>query len=303
MPLLIVILLAAVFYLLIPIFGAFVVRHQWRTFRALLNRGWNLPALPYGITSGLYHTHGSLESVQGDNMLWLRSAAGSVGVNVERTAMYILPGSRSYGENGAVPAPKEPNVTPRVVTWKHLFALAEGTHFFVAGTVQEYQGAPMFSVSGKQHPLVVLYDCPESAVLRRGTWTGRQRNEYWNSLTPLSLIAGVFANLVLLVFVFPDSRLASLQAFTAAVLPLMPLMPPGVVGYYFYRRIWRRARRCRAISDVLRTGREGRAPKRGNDLRRDAYRLEFGAIIVLLGSLALNSILFSVLMALTLFAA
>lgn len=302
MALLTVVLLSTVFYILIPIIGAFVVRQQWRNFRALLKRGWNLPSLPYGVATGSFHVHGSLESVQGDNMLWLRSTAGSVGVHVEKTPIYILPGSQTYRRGPGAPAPKEPNVTPRVVSWKHLFALAEGTRFFVAGTVQEYQGAPMFSVFDNVHPLIILYDCPESVVLRRGIWTGRQRNEYWNSLTPLSLIAGVLANLLLLVFLYSESRLTSVQALTAAVLPLMPLMPPGVAGYYVYRRVWRRARRCRAISDVLRSGHEERTAKRGNDLRRDAYQLEIGAIVVLLIALAVNSVLFAVLMALTLFA-
>ena len=145
-----------------------------------------------------------------------------------------------------------PDATPRVVYWKEMNALVEGSRIFVAGTLSRDDGTLAFRSweAGQGKPLVIMYDCPDSSVLERAMWTGRQRNEYWNHLTPISLIVGFLAELVWVMWVFEESRLAALVGTIGALIPILPLIPPGVVGFYLYRRLWRRGRRIRAARDV-----------------------------------------------------
>lgn len=245
---------AIAFFVLIPLAGAFAVRKRWRRFRRAVLRASELPRLDYTIAHGSgseagecgdVSFFGRLEGIQGDRGIWLGSKGISVALDLSRVPVFLLP--QQPVTEGA-----PPDATPRVVYWREMNALVEGTRFFVAGTVQREESGTLTlgRPSTKDVPLVIMYDGSDRDVLTRAMWTGRQRNEYWNHLTPISLIVGFLAELLWVVRVFDESRLYALIGIIAAVLPVLPLIPPGILGFYVYRRLWQRGRRIRAHRDV-----------------------------------------------------
>lgn len=246
---------ALAFYLAIPAVGVFQVRHRWRRFRAAVVKAVSLPRLDgvsvrellvreHETTRGPYWFRGRLESIGKNDTVWLERDGISVCLDLRKTMIVLLPTPAPIGDD-------LPDETPRTVVWQELAALVEGTRFFVSGTVSVYDGAVHFTSDDEQRPFVMVYDGPDDTVVARALWTGRQRNEYWNHLTPISLIGGFLALLLLGIAVLERSRLMSLVAAVLATVPVLPLLPPGVAGFYLYRRIWRRARRIRARRDLI----------------------------------------------------
>jgi hypothetical protein len=293
--------IAFLFYLLIPGLGAFLVRHRWRRFREEVVRSTTLPALQYGELNERtpWRFSGRLEAVQGDDLVWLEEDGISVGVSLRHVPIFMIPGG-SPGGSGVRGFPDE---TPKVVYWREISALAQGTRFYVAGHAVEEAGGVVFSGDSLHDPLVIIYDGPETAFLKRTIWTGRQRNEYWNHLTLPSLTGGFLAELVVAVVSVGESRLVALVATVMALVPILPLVPPGVAGYYLYRRLWRDARRRRAIRDVVRLGREH---KRSRDTvvdmpGRRIWMQELLAVAFLLAGVWANGYGIAVVLALTIF--
>lgn len=241
---------ALVFYLVIPIVAAYHVRSSWRRFRTEV---MHAPALPdvaeisvsddAGVTRA--RCIGRLEAVQGNDRIWLGTGGRSVAVNLHEVPIYLLSVRSVRSQSGDRGEP------PRIVYWNEVSALAEGTRFLVAGPAASRGGAIEFCENGREAPLVIIYDGADSFVVERATWTGRQRNEYWNQLTPFALMSGALAQILLAAIVIGASRATALVNLVLGLLPFLPVVPPGVLGYYFYRRLWRDARRDRAIRDLL----------------------------------------------------
>lgn len=287
--------LAFLFYLFIPGLGAFLVRHRWRRFRAQVVRSISFPELHYGgfRETGSFRFKGRLEAVQGDDLVWLEEDGLSVGVSLRDVPIYLIPGSGTGSDSSR----GFPDETPKVVYWREISALAQGTRFYVAGHVREEAGGIVFRGSEVHDPLVIIYDGPEHTFLKRTIWTGRQRNEYWNHLTLPALTGGFLAQLVVAVISVSESRLAALVATVLALVPILPLVPPGVAGYYLYRRLWRSARRRRAIRDVVRL-RDVDLPGRTG---RSVWMLELIAVLFLLAGIWANGYGIAVILALTVF--
>lgn len=288
-------LLAMLFYVLIPGLGAFQVRHRWRRFRAEVVRSMTYQEPHYGDLreTERYRFHGRLEAVQGDDLVWLEEEGFSVGVFLRHVPIYLIPGG-VFGP-GSFRGP--PDETPKVVYWGEISALAQGTRFYVAGHVREEAGGIVFRGDESHDPLVIIYDGPEHTFLKRTIWTGRQRNEYWNHLTFPALAGGFLAQLVVAVISVSESRLAALVATVLALVPILPLVPPGVAGYYVYRRLWRSARRRRAIRDVVRLRDLGTPGRTG----RSVWMLELTALFFLLAGIWTNGYGIAVILALTVF--
>jgi hypothetical protein len=108
-------------------------------------------------------------------------------------------------------------------------------------------------VSTKEKPLMLIfYDCPDTALTAGIIRAGRTRNEYWNTITPISLAIGALA-LIYFAATFlnrPAFRLTVITALVALFLPLLPMFPPGLLLTVLYRRMTWHARNLRAYWDL-----------------------------------------------------
>lgn len=284
--------IAVGFYLVVPGLGAVLVRARWRRFRSAVEHAANLPVLDYELTHRAEDTNveatlwGRLEAVQGESGIWVGDGNISLLVDLEHIPLYLIP-------HGPSATSRLPDETPRVLYWSELSALVEGTPMMVSGTVTVRYGSLVMVGARDRPPLVIIHDCNAAEVIGRALWTGRQRNEYWNHITPISLVAGSLASMLWALSAMSFSRLQAVFAFVAALVPILPLFPPGVLGFYWYRRLWRDARRIRAQRDVERVRQSARAP-----YNRRAWRRELVAVGLLLAAIGVNGYLAALLTAL-----
>ncbi|MDA3949569.1 MAG: hypothetical protein PF508_10090, partial [Spirochaeta sp.] len=150
---------AVIFFGMIPLVGAFAVRRRWRGFRKKLIRATRMPRLDYAYAhSADAHSrgenetgnpvdalsdsepvsfYGRLEGIQSETGIWLGSKGISVAIDLHAVPIFLLPQS-----TGADIAP--PDATPRVVYWKEMTPLVEGSRIFVAGTLSRSGGTLAF---------------------------------------------------------------------------------------------------------------------------------------------------------------
>ena len=230
---------AALFYALIPVIGAFIVRGQWRRFRASIRDATSLPALEDRARSmdlpAMVVARGEIDAMGGDDELWVAGAGVSFVVDLSDSWVYVLAGRR--GDDRI-----------ERLRWRDLRAIGPGSRAFAAGKAEFREGRIVMS----RGSLVVLHDGDDDSLVRRAVWAGRHDNEYWNPLTQVSLAVGVVAMSAIARLTLPGRIPALVLALTltAAFSPVLPLLPPGVAGFFLYRRYWRRARYCRARRDV-----------------------------------------------------
>lgn len=263
MQFLLVLSVAFAFYLLIPGVGGFLARRRWRVFRrrviaASRYATAGYPEVLVGSRSrrsafiGHYRFFGNLEAIQGEGMVWLTDGKASVAVELADVPVYMVPGGEVDAAAGRerLSLNAEEGEVPSATTWKKVGSLPEGTRMFVAGELYGDQGRAVF----QGEPLVIMYDGSDDTLLFRSIRDGRQVNEYWNSLTPISIAAGSLALLILayLYIGSPLMRIAGILSASLGLLPVSILAPPGVVLFFVYRRLWRRGRRYRAERDLLR---------------------------------------------------
>jgi hypothetical protein len=246
--------IAFLFYIAIPIAGAFGVRNQWRAFRRRAIELSTVPVLKYRDLSdaiakaketndtalGPYRIYGHVEAMAGTNRIWVRGASVSALVDLSHAPMYILEGGA--GEAGSVER----------VAWKSVSSLGEGTRIFAAGKVMLEAGRPVFVDRPEEPLLAVSHDGSEGDLLMRLISGGRRTNEYWNSLGRLSIAFGLALSSGLLVYLTRNPILPSVKAlaFFAALIPVLPLMPPGLALFFAYRVLWRRALSFRIARDL-----------------------------------------------------
>ena len=261
--LVLVLAMALVFYGGIPGVGAFVVRAKWRRFRSRVTAASVLDFARYTDlnrradgAAGQYRFLGRLEAIQDRNRVWLSNGRFSVAADLEDMSIYMLPTISSGGEEESVERYEEtvPDEEPRSIRWRRIFSLPQGTQVFVAGTLMIEEGRGVFRSTDRERLIVVIYDGEPDTLLQRAVWAGRQRNEYWNQYTLASLLVGSFA-LLLAAFVLlrdPHLRVPVLFAVTACTFPVATVLPPGILLYFPYRSLWKRARLLRAERDLLR---------------------------------------------------
>jgi hypothetical protein len=220
-----------------------------------------------------------LQAIQGEDTIWIQSGDASLACEMGRARVHAL-ATAAFEDPYRMEPPggdRFPDVTPQALSWSRVSALAEGTKLFIAGPLFAEETHAVFRADEESRPLVVFYDGPDKELLARAVWGGRQRNEYWNRITPLSLPVGAIA-LLLIAFVIsavPFTRLPFLLAVCLASVPVLPLAPPGVLLFFTYRRLWRSGRFLRAQRDLL------RLPLRGfrggtDGARETGYRLPNG---------------------------
>ncbi len=245
---------AALFYIGIPAVGAFVARNQWRRFRAAMVSASLYPTAgpsrAAGPSVGRCRFFGTLEAIQGDDRIWIRNGRYSVAADVRGVRVFLIPEEDSQGDASS---PGSGSASLASVPWNRIFSLPEGTPLFVGGAFVVEEGRGVFRNLPHLPLLVVIHDCPRESILAQAIGSGRQRNEYMNSLTLPSVGIGCLV-LLLLAFTFlgiPE-RISGLIALTAALAPAVPFLPPGFLFYFAYRSAWKKARHLRAQRDVVR---------------------------------------------------
>jgi hypothetical protein len=242
--------LSALFYLLIPGIGAISVRRRWQLFRMRVLSAAQSPPVTY---EALHRRElpsaeeqvkavGTLESIQGEHILWVRGEKSSIAVDMSKSAVYVL--SQRPAALGSPPVR---------TSWSRIGSLPEGSQVLVSGILDTSGGHPVIRSSAETRVLALFFDGPAQSLLRNSIWSGRQLNEYWNSVTPSSLAGGTLSLLLFGYFLLRGTLLRGVAqlAISLATVPILPLLPPGVVLFYLYRVLWRRARRLRAFRDVL----------------------------------------------------
>ncbi|MDR1301328.1 MAG: hypothetical protein LBK43_02520 [Treponema sp.] len=231
-------------------------RHGWRLFRQRFDDLRLKPILDYEVyrhiteEGGCYRFIGGFESTDGYT-LWIRSENLTIPVNLAGAHTYLLPMTKG----GVIPESFDPSEEiPERIRWNQVSSLAEGAKVFVGGNLV-FQDERWTFVSTPEHPLLLIfYDGLDRALTIRTIRAGRNRNEYWNPLTPYAFILGAFSLLLIAAYFLPRPafRLTGITAFILLFTPLFPLIPPGILCTVLYRRLWWRARIFRAYRDLAR---------------------------------------------------
>lgn len=242
-------------YVLVPIVGAFVERHRWRTFRQLFDDLRLKPFLNYAAyrrgEGGIYRFIGGFESVTDQHTLWIRNDELTIPISLAAAHTYVLPMEENDRPSGNFDPGKE---APARINWNRVASLTEGAKVFVGGLLLRRENRLTF-VSDRDKPLLVIfYDGPDRSLTARTIQAGRDDNEYWNFITPYAFILGAFSLVIVILNLVqrPAFRLTTIVALVAMFVPLFPLIPPGYALTLLYKRLWWHARVFRAYRDLVR---------------------------------------------------
>ncbi len=293
-PVFVVAAVAFVFYICIPVLGAFRVRALWRGARLAFEYLATRQRLSFadvaqaelrrhesGAASepvGTRAVFGTVQAVEGGDRLWVAAAGQSALVDMAKATLYVLEGRGVSGDDllGELAAA---DARLAETSWRSLPSIDSGTRVFAGGRVFAEGGAAVMKAGKADRPFVVFYDGDDRDLLPRVIWSARSRNEYWNALTFTSLAIGISAAVVALsaTLLRPSFSVTVLMAACLASLPLMPLVPPGVPLFFAYRNLWRRSRILRAKRDVVKVLTRTvtkRGASRGDPAERLGERLE-----------------------------
>jgi len=244
--------IALICYGIIPGIGAFLVRSRWRSFRGtLIELNGRAEA-----STVEFRFFGTLEGVQEDNTIWLRSKNLALSADMTGQDLFLLPsGGHGTGEGLMEEHPSfTGDEIPTLIPWSRVSTLSEGTKVYIAGTLRRIGGKFMFHAVPPKKLLVVFYDGEDRHLLRRVIWNSRHRNEYWNQFTPVALGLGALAEMILTYYLLNTMhlRIPSILSIAAALVPILPFLPPGIFFFLLYRWFWSKARFLRAERDLLR---------------------------------------------------
>jgi hypothetical protein len=143
---------------------------------------------------------------------------------------------------------------PERIKWSEISTLTGEAKVFVGGVLVHRDDRWVFE-STRENPLIVIfYDGDDRFLTIQAIQAGRQRNEYWNTITPYSFILGAFCLIVMAssFLLRPAFRLTALTAFVAVFTPLFPMIPPGLLFTILYKKFWLSALMYRSYRDLAR---------------------------------------------------
>ena len=274
-------------YALVPITGGFLNRYKWKRFRNRFNILRLSPLLNYGQyrkldgEGGIFRFYGGIESITDGHTLWVKSGDLTIPVSIAKTKCFLLP---IHDGEGFPEAPQE-------IRWNRVSTITEGAKVFIAGLIKTQDDRLSF-VSTKEQPLMVIfYDCEDTELAESIIRAARTRNEYWNSITPVSLAIGAITLIYIAATYLgrPAFRLTVICALSAVFIPALPVFPPGILFTYFYRRLSWDSRKLRADYDLALYGLlPDSADKPANSFALRAYTLEIFAWGLMLASVLVN---------------
>ena len=283
--LLVIIFLAALWYGIVPVAGAFVERRIWRFFRRRFIELRKKPLLDYaGLVGGgqpEYKFYGVFESVSPNGILWMKSEGLTVRADLRKANIYVFPNA---GAEGNVPV-FDPEEVPEKIRWNRISSLTKKAKVFAGGALTERDNQRIFASLPDTPLFIIFYEGSENTLAMRAVRAGRHRNEFFNFLTPYAFILGAFSQ-ILIAFTYlsrPAHRFTLIAALIALFTPLLPWIPPGMLFTTAYRRLWVHARAIRADRDLARFN--------GLTVRgytRRAYILEVISWVLLLAGIVVN---------------
>jgi hypothetical protein len=282
-----ILLAAALFYAVLPLWGAWRVRRSWTEFRESAIRALDVPELDFSLVQvpsplpGAFRLTGTLEAFEGNDRLWIGNRRVSVAVSLRGAPVYFLDEQSEPFGAGVEP--------PRKAEAALLGALPEGTQFLVAGGLaRDERGQVHFSSANDQRLLVLAFEGDPQTVLIRAVFSGRSVVDHWNAWTPVSLGIG-FVSLLILAYLnlrSPGNLTAGLLGLALALLPSTFFLPPGIVFFYSFARLWALARQHRARMDLARLGGGEACPPRTFHLRKALFWEVMAQLCLLAGILA-----------------
>jgi len=249
LPLYVAIAVAVVFYVALPCAGALARKLLWSRFRARLGELSEAPVLGYGDTAeararggeepfGPFQFRGSMDALEGEDGLWLRSGETTVVVDFRDAAFHAL----------AQDDPELPLDSLRRagglerLSWRKVRSFSSGTKVLVAGRLRMRGGQAVFASVEREPLVVVSYDGAEDNLVSRIVAAARGRNDLWTGFTFASCAAGVTILGLLLALSQPLSFLPSVLFVSGlvALAPLVPFLPPGMLFVFLGNAVWRR---------------------------------------------------------------
>jgi hypothetical protein len=296
-PLYATLVVALLFYLIIPMAGAVAVALSWRKFRRRVVEIGQKSVLVYRETvrafaeavdgsgsadAGSFRLYGKIEAMEEDQRIWVRGDRVSALVDMSRAPLYVL-----------LPGKPQPGAVRRY-SWKSISSLAAGTSVLVSGRLKVERGKPIFVDSPEERLIAVTYDGSDSDLVRRLVIGGRRPNEYWTAFGPVSLAIGMTVSSGLLFLLGSRTPFSTIRALSLliAVIPVLPLLPPGLGLFLLYRRLWRRALLYRMERDLLRFSETtDEAAGRARSAQRKATTLGLLALTLCALAVAANYVL------------
>jgi len=240
----------AFWYGILPIAGAFYNRGKWKRFRRRFDELRLAPLLDYRLYrkleggGGVFRFTGSIESITDGHTLWVRGEDLTIPVYLEKTKCFLLP----VHEGEGIPE------APEQIRWNRVSTLTEGARVFIGGQINTHNSRLSFCPAKGKPLMVLFYNCPDTELTDTVIRAARTRNEYWNTITPISLAIGALA-LIYMAASFlgrPAFRLTVISALVAVFVPALPLIPPGILLTGLYRRMTWQARKLRTYWDIVR---------------------------------------------------
>ena len=187
---------------------------------------------------------GEIESITDGRILWVKGNDLTIPVSLEKAVCYLLP---KHDGNGMPEAPEQ-------IRWNRISTLTEKVKVYIGGFVKLSDDRLNFT-SSKETPLIVIfYNCPETELTGTIIHAARTRNDYWNSVTPISLFIGA-ASLIFIAASFlnrPAYHIIVIAAMLAVFVPVLPVIPPGLLFTFMYRRLAWHSQKFRAYRDLMR---------------------------------------------------
>jgi hypothetical protein len=191
---------------------------------------------------------GKYESFSGKSVLWVRSGDLTVPVDLRGAQTFLLPS----GGEGDSPAFDPETEVPLRIRWDSLSTLTGETKVFVGGTLVMEDKRPIFASSPESSLFVIFYEGSGHSLTLRTIRAGRDRNAYFNFITPYAFILGAFCQILIALTYLtrPALRPVMAMALTAIFAPLFPLLPPGLIFTMAARTFRWRARLYSAYRDL-----------------------------------------------------
>jgi len=153
-------LAALLFYMILPVTGAFSARARWRVFRRRFQAAFEFPRLDLqeplrnpDTLFGNFQHYGSVEAIQGEDRVWTRGETVTAAVCLKDARIYLLPPARPLDDKGAYDLEAADEFL-KPTPWKRLSGLEEGARIYAAGELRAEGGLPVFHGTPSE-PLLV----------------------------------------------------------------------------------------------------------------------------------------------------